>query len=395
MLGSLIAPRALEATLYQRDFESVRVLFAAVLEQERTTDEQIERAVTAQGMARAAELLTGQYTLVITNVPYLGRAKQGERLRSFCERRYPAAKKDLATVFLERCLELCGEGGTASLVLPQNWLGLTTYRKLRERLLKKETWHLLARLGPGAFETISGEVVKATLLALSRCKPTTAAQGTMYGMDVSEFRTASEKAAHLSEAEVKGVEQARQLENPDARIVFEDQASLPSALGDLSAALVGLQTSDDAMFVSAFWEQQILDKSIWEYMQSTPDAFAEMDGLSWLVKWEQGEGTLLSLPNAYPTKGLKAVGRVGIAIHRMGKIFAYRYGKERFHQNVAVIVPISKDHLTAIWCFCSSPEYSEAVRRIDQTLKVTNATLVTKVPFDLDRWTGRRPGTSS
>ena len=38
----------------------------------------------------------------------------------------------------------------------------------------------------------------------------------MYGLDVSEFRTASEKAAQLSEAEIKGVEQARQLENPDA-----------------------------------------------------------------------------------------------------------------------------------------------------------------------------------
>ncbi len=44
------------------------------------------------------------------------------------------------------------------------------------------------------------------------------------------------------------------------------------------------------------------------------------------------------------------------------------------------------DHLPAIWCFCSSPEYHQAVRRIDQKLNVTNATL-TKVPFDLDHWT--------
>ena len=42
--------------------------------------------------------------------------------------------------------------------------------------------------------------------------------------------------------------------------------------------------------------------------------------------------------------------------------------------------------LAAIWCFCSSPKYNEAVRRIDQTLKVTNGTLA-KVPFDLDHWT--------
>ena len=206
VLGSLIAPRALEATLYQRDFESVRALFSVVLEQERTTDEQIERAVTAQGMARAAELLTGRYTLVITNVPYLARGRQGKTLRSFCERRYPAAKNDLATVFLERCLELCGEGGTASLVLPQNWLFLSSYRKLREKAAEDRdvafacpTW-AEAPLKP----SMRRGCQCATLLTLSRCKPTTAAQGTMYGLDVSEFRTASEKAAQLSEAESQG-----------------------------------------------------------------------------------------------------------------------------------------------------------------------------------------------
>ncbi len=42
-------------------------------------------------------------------------------------------------------------------------------------------------------------------------------------------------------------------------------------------------------------------------------------------------------------------------------------------------------HLPAIWCFCKSPEYNAAVRRIDQKMNVTNATLV-KVPFDLERW---------
>ena len=70
----------------------------------------------------------------------------------------------------------------------------------------------------------------------------------------------------------------------------------------------------------------------------------------------------------------------------MGQIFPYRYGQTYFHQNVAVIVPNNPDHLPAIWCFCSSPEYNEAVRRIDQKLNVTNATLV-KVPFDLEYWT--------
>ena len=54
--GSLIDPRELKGDLFQHDYESVRSLFAAVLKHELITDEQAERAVTAQGMAHAAEL---------------------------------------------------------------------------------------------------------------------------------------------------------------------------------------------------------------------------------------------------------------------------------------------------------------------------------------------------
>lgn len=61
------------------------------------------------------------------------------------------------------------------------------------------------------------------------------------------------------------------------------------------------------------------------------------------------------------------------------------YTGEAWDTNSAPIIPRNPAHLPAIWCFCSSPEYNEAVRKIDQKLNVTNATLV-KVPFDLEYW---------
>ena len=394
VLGSLIDPRAVEADLFQHDYESVRALLGGLLEREHGSDEQTERAVAAQGIARAAELLAGRYHLVITNVPYLARGKQSDVMRQFAQNRHPAAKGDLATLFVSRIFGWLDKHGVQAVVTPQNWLFLTSYKKLREKLLKQRTWHLVARLGPGAFETVTGEVVKACLFIASRGKPTagpigdtaTQRQGAeMHGLDVTDSSTAAVKAVKLREGGIGSVKQAGQLENPDARIVID---ATPSTflLSEFADALVGLQTSDDAMFVIAYWELRFIDKGVWEYLQSTPERFAETDGLSWLVRWERGRGALLSLPTAYPTKGLKAVGRVGIAVHRMQRIFAYRYDKERFHQNVAVIIPVSESQFAAVWCFCSSPEYHEAVRRIDQKLNVTNATLV-KVPFDLDRWT--------
>ncbi len=387
ILGSLINPRALAGDLIEAEFHELAPLLTAALAPSETQkakfeNDAVELAVIAQGLAKAAELLAGQFTLVITNVPYLGRGNQNDVLKDYCERVHSKAKADLATCFVERCLDFCDKGTSIALVTPQSWLFLGSYKKQREYLLKAETWNLLSRLGPGAFETISGEVVNAILLTLSHIKP--ASSHTLCGLDASAPSTVEEKAAALRKSDMIAVEQMRQLENPDARLAL-DVVNKLKLLSEYADGLVGLQTSDDPMFITAFWEFGEINKSIWEFLQATPESFQKVDGESWLVKWEEGKGLLLSLPTAYPTKGLKAIGKPGVAIHRMGQIFAYQYGEERFHQNVAVILPYNHDHLPAIWCFCSSPEYNNAIRQIDQSLKVTNATLI-KVPFDLAFW---------
>ncbi len=392
VLGSLIDPHALQADLFQHDFESIRELFAVVLEQERTSDDEIERAVAARGMARAAQLLSERYTLVVTNVPYLARGKQSQALRAFCERRHPRAKHDLATAFLERCLELCTEGGTASLVLPQNWLFLASYRKLRQGLLKTATWHMLARLGPGAFETVTGEVVKAILLTLghehphSRFDGVTAVISTppaMRGLDVSNFRTASEKAARLRDAETLSVEQAEQLGNPDARVTLE----LPSSaalLEKYALAPNGMHGGDSLRFRMYFWEVA-LGNSLWCRFQTPVDETMHYGGRERVFFWADGGRIHYENPNAY-VKGRAVWEKQGIAVRVMRELPATLYSGDLFDISCVPIVPKNPDHLLPVLCFCSSPEYNEAVRRIDQKLNVTNATLA-KVPFDLDRWT--------
>jgi hypothetical protein len=153
-LGSLLDPtRARVAGLV--NWSEIGPAIKEVLAQGQSDTIQ-EAAVVAHGLSKATMLLAGKYHWVITNVPYLARGKQNERLRKFCEKYYPTAKNDLATVFLDRCLELAippspsgkgagGEqslpspagrgvggkgksGGTVSVVLPQNWLFLTSYK---------------------------------------------------------------------------------------------------------------------------------------------------------------------------------------------------------------------------------------------------------------------------
>ena len=393
VLGSLLNPAATDAAKVA-NWRDLSAVLARALVQE-SSEQRHEAAIAAQGLAKAAELLAASYHLVITNVPYLARGKQEERLLEFCERHYPTSKRDLATVFLERCLALCSDGGTASLVLPQNWLFLTSYRKLREKLLKTETWHLLARLGPGAFETISGEVVKAILLTLSHGNSagrpgelftTAIAAGTMYGLDVSDFRAATEKAARLPAAELTGVAQARQSNNPDARVALghiEDVAFL----WENAEGVHGFGSKDAPRFFRQFWEvtQFCAD---WQFLQTTVGETRDWSGCEQAVYWQKGQGILAErgrIGLAIPA-GRMAWGKAGVAVSQMRLLPSSLYAGEVFDKNVAVVLPKEERHLPAIWCFCSSPEYNQAVRRIDQKLNVTNATLV-KVPFDLDRWT--------
>ena len=69
----------------------------------------------------------------------------------------------------------------------------------------------------------------------------------------------------------------------------------------------------------------------------------------------------------------------------MGSLPVTLYTGEAFDTNCSPIIPKNSSHFSAIWAFCQSEEFNEAVRRIDQALKVTNASLV-KVPFDLEHW---------
>ncbi|MCY3759689.1 MAG: N-6 DNA methylase, partial [Gemmatimonadetes bacterium] len=294
------------------------------------------------------------------------------------------AKNDLATVFLQRCLELCAEGGTASLVLPQNWLFLKSYKKLRERLLKGETLHLLARLGPGAFETISGEVVKAILLNLGRGNSRQqkdrrftekTGAGMMYGLDVSELRTASEKAGRLVEAGIEGVEQASQLENPDARVLLQEMFG--ELLERYASAYQGISTGDNLALKRSFWEQT--PSARWDYFFSTVSNTIGFGGMHSVIDLDSGE-------EMAAVRGIQAWGRCGVAVSQMRGLPTALYLGAKFDTNVSALSVKKTDHLPAIWCFCSSPEYHQAVRRIDQKLNVTNATLA-KVPFDLDHWT--------
>ena len=186
VLGSLIDPAGVGEELFQADYATAERALSRAVAQEDAGEEVRERAVAAQGMSRAAGLLAGEYDLVITNVPYLARGKQAANLQDFAVKSHPDAKADLATLFVSRTLRWLGAGGVQAVVAPQNWLFLTSYRKLRERLLAERTWRFVARLGEHAFESTTAAGAFAAMTVISAEGPDDAWR--MAGIDVSAPR---------------------------------------------------------------------------------------------------------------------------------------------------------------------------------------------------------------
>ena len=381
VLGSLINPRAGEGDLLVAAFHELQPLLEKALAQETKDDTAHEMAVTARGLAKAAEILAGQFTLVATNVPYLGRGKQDEVLQDYCERMHPEAKADLATCFVERCLEFCSASGSTALVTPQNWLFLTTYKSMRERSLRSQNWNVICRLGPGAFETIGGEVVSVSLLVIARAHPTAATQSLC--LDATGCGSPSDKASVIRTIPPSMIPQADQLANPDA-IVAVERLTREKLLETYASGLQGISSADNARFRICFWEV-VNAARIWSFMQSSPPDNRPYGGRENMLWWGSDGRALAEANPGAALRGEVAHGKWGVAVARMSALPVTLYSGELFDDATAIISPRDKSHVPAIWAFCSSGDFQKEVRRINQKVSVANATLV-KVPFDLAHW---------
>lgn len=390
LLGSLLDPsRSLKNDLATSSYETLTALLRKALATERPAsilnedDDRWELALSAQGLLEAARLLDARYHLVITNVPYKKLNELCDELRDFCARNYADVKGDLANIFLARCLDLSiASHGVVQIVMPQNWLFLTSYKQQREHLLKSASWNLLARLGEKGFESAQAAGAFTIMLTLTNRQPSS--EFKLVGVDVSVPKTAPEKARALLDFELIQVTQSSQLKNPDARVAFAE-GKKEVLLAKYADSYQGITTGDNPRFIANFWEVPVLSKP-WTTLQSTGDMSNYFTGREQVFLWEDGAG-VLATSGAARIQGQQAWGRWGVAVRQMRALPATLNAGSPWDMNCATIVPKNRDHLTAIWCFCSSSDFNKSVRLVDQKINVTNATLV-KVPFNLEYWQG-------
>ena len=391
LLGSLLDPRKNQhADLFAVDYDALHTLLAQALGRESTAtalatenefgNDALHTALSAQGLLDAARLLEGRYHLVVTNVPYLGRGDQDELLKTYCQRHFESGMADLATTFLLRLFELACAGGEVAVVLPQAWLLQAKYQPIREHLLRSARWDLLSRLGPGAFETIGGQVVNV-LLGLFNNSVVSAMHRPRF-LDAFESKTASGKASQLLSSDLHEFYQLNQLGNPESKATLLEPSKL-STLEQCAFSTEGMSSGDGERFIRKFWES--LPRHGWSQFQDAPTGDGIFTGYSHVVRWEDGQGDMAQ-SGAARVRGHSAWGKRGVAVSKMSGVRVAIYEGGLFSKGCAVLTPRSSNLLPAIYAFVSSNEYATSVSVQSKNLaKATSA--FEQVPFDVDFWT--------
>ncbi len=374
-IGSLIDPAELPGDLIAADYETIQPYLTAIRAVEKADDETRERAIAAAGMVKAADLLAGDYTLVVTNVPYLGLRKQGPILRAFLSDHYDSTKADLACAFAERIVKLLVSGGSAGIVIPQNLFFQPGYRNFRQARVRTSSLRYAITLGEHAFDSPQAAGAFGALICFSASRP---AQGhSLFSLDLGRVPSAAEKAAAIMGATLTFVSQADIADDPDARLTAMGGGS-ETQLSSFAIVPQGIKSGDDERWLHRFHE--VDDYRRWRFCQGATERTLPYSGRELVVDWSTGGEGMIR-----PRLDSPALGEDGVNVSQTRHICATLYTGERFDSTGAPIVPLDKANLPAVWTFCSSGEYERAIKSLNPGLFKTNSALLA-VPFDLAHW---------
>ena len=209
-------------------------------------------------MAAQAVILAGQYDAVITNPPYMGSSGMNEKLSRFVKERYPDSKSDLFAVFMERCGAMVHADGAQAMITQHAWMFLSSFERLRAKLLQSDTIVSMAHLGARAFEEIAGEVVQTTAFVLSR--EHVAGEAGRYARLIEPTTQEGKEQMFLSGRNRYTAQQDNFRKIPGSPVAywvgerFVEAFERGKSLKEIANPRVGLQTSDNGKFLRLWHE---------------------------------------------------------------------------------------------------------------------------------------------
>ena len=114
--------------------------------------------------------LTDRYAAICMNPPYMGSGRFDSVLSKYVKDNYEEGKADLFSVFMLLAIDRLLPNGKYGMINMQSWMFLSSFEKLRTRLLIENRIDNMLHLGPRTFDELSGEVVQNTTFVITNCE---------------------------------------------------------------------------------------------------------------------------------------------------------------------------------------------------------------------------------
>ncbi len=219
-----------------------------------------EEALKLLPLVQVAQALAQKYDVVVTNPPYMGISGGNTKLNDFVKKNYPDSKTDLFAVFIESCKQMLRKYGYQAMITQHAWMFLSSFEKLRTKLIESQTIINMAHLGARAFEEIGGEVVQTTSFVIWK-NMIEGYQGSYCRLLAPTTQKGKEDAFLLGHS-CYCAKQSNFTMIPGVPIAYWASKQTyelfnGQKIGDYFNARVGLMTTDNNVFLRLFWEVNV------------------------------------------------------------------------------------------------------------------------------------------
>lgn len=289
--GSLIRPDVTDVDGMFRILESKNVsgqLFISM------THQKVLQAL------RQADYLSPKYHVVVANPPYMNSGGMNGRLKSWSSDIYPSSKADLFSMFIERNYSLAMERGLVAMITMQSWMFLTSFEKLRSKMLAESTILTMAHLGERGFDTIGGVVVSTTAFVFMNSNNPTQMGDYLRlidgGSELEKSTMAIEAIKNRRCGWFFNASSDDFQKIPEAPVAYwlsrkvREAFSFPK-IGEFFEVKEGLGTRDDPRFLRSFWE---VDYSKIRFNPNEKEKWVPTDKAGGFRKWFGSNETVMN-----------------------------------------------------------------------------------------------------
>ncbi|WP_338217584.1 BREX-1 system adenine-specific DNA-methyltransferase PglX [Lacticaseibacillus salsurivasis] len=236
------------------DIEAFKAIRNKVQDTQTILADQLRDQIDA--LISLTNMLRQKYEVVVTNPPYMGSSRMNSYLAEFAKEQYPESKSDLFAMFLQHFNQCVDRGGYVAMVTMQSWMFLSSFERLRIRLLNSRTISNLMHMENNVMGIAFG-----TAVTITRNAELNGFIGTYHQIKTGDV--AGDKIPTSLPIEGNRFNRANQAnfsDFPGKRIAYWASDSIHKAfltgtpLEDLAFPRRGLQTGDAIRFVHKWWE---------------------------------------------------------------------------------------------------------------------------------------------